>query len=29
MDRATEGGITFIDTADAYPLGGDQETRGR
>lgn len=29
MDRAAEGGITFIDTADAYPLGGDQETRGR
>ena len=29
MDRAAEGGITFFDTADAYPLGGEIETRGR
>jgi aryl-alcohol dehydrogenase (NADP+) len=29
MDRAAEGGITFLDTADAYPLGGDQDLRGR
>lgn len=29
LDRAAEGGITFIDTADAYPLGGDLSTVGR
>jgi aryl-alcohol dehydrogenase (NADP+) len=29
LDRAAEGGITFIDTADAYPLGGDLSTAGR
>ena len=29
MDRAAEGGITFLDTADAYPLGGDLTTVGR
>ncbi len=29
LDRAAEGGITFLDTADAYPLGGDVETTGR
>jgi len=29
LDRAAEGGITFIDTADAYPLGGTLETVGR
>jgi aryl-alcohol dehydrogenase (NADP+) len=29
MDAAAEGGITFIDTADVYPLGGDRETVGR
>lgn len=29
LDRAAEGGITFIDTADAYPLGGDMSTVGR
>ncbi|GMQ95985.1 MAG: aldo/keto reductase [Gammaproteobacteria bacterium] len=29
LDRAAEGGITFIDTADAYPLGGTLETAGR
>jgi len=29
MDRASEGGITFFDTADVYPLGGTGETIGR
>jgi len=29
LDRAAEGGITFIDSADAYPLGGTLETAGR
>ncbi|MCX4095623.1 aldo/keto reductase [Nocardia sp. alder85J] len=29
LDRAFEGGITFIDTADMYPLGGGTETSGR
>lgn len=29
LDRAAEGGIDFLDTADAYPLGGDLETTGR
>jgi aryl-alcohol dehydrogenase (NADP+) len=29
MDAAAEGGITFIDTADVYPLGGGLETVGR
>jgi aryl-alcohol dehydrogenase (NADP+) len=29
LDRALQGGITFLDTADAYPLGGDLETVGR
>jgi 1-deoxyxylulose-5-phosphate synthase len=29
LDRALDGGITFIDTADAYPLGGDLSTVGR
>ncbi|MGH9022753.1 MAG: aldo/keto reductase [Acidimicrobiia bacterium] len=29
LDRAAEGGITFIDTADVYPLGGSHETVGR
>ena len=29
LDRAAEGGITFLDTADAYPLGGDLDTTGR
>jgi len=29
LDRAAEGGITFLDTADAYPLGGDVATTGR
>jgi 1-deoxyxylulose-5-phosphate synthase len=29
LDRASEGGITFIDTADVYPLGGSLPTVGR
>ncbi|HML00734.1 MAG TPA: aldo/keto reductase [Acidimicrobiales bacterium] len=29
LDHAIESGITFIDTADAYPLGGDLSTVGR
>ena len=29
LDRAFEGGIDFVDTADAYPLGGTIETAGR
>ncbi len=29
LDRAAEGGITFIDTADVYPLGGTGDTVGR
>jgi Aldo/keto reductase family len=29
MDKAAEGGVDFIDTSDAYPLGGDLSTRGR
>jgi len=29
LDRAYEGGIDFIDTADVYPLGGDETTGGR
>ena len=29
MDRASEGGITFFDVADGYPLGGDLTTVGR
>ena len=29
LDRALAGGITFIDTADVYPLGGTPETVGR
>jgi aryl-alcohol dehydrogenase (NADP+) len=29
LDRASEGGITFIDTADVYPLGGGLPTVGR
>jgi 1-deoxyxylulose-5-phosphate synthase len=28
LDRAAEGGITFLDTADVYPLGGGFETVG-
>jgi aryl-alcohol dehydrogenase (NADP+) len=29
LDHASEKGITFLDTADAYPLGGDLSTVGR
>jgi len=29
MDRAAEAGVTFVDTADAYPLGGTLESTGR
>ena len=29
MDAASEGGITFFDTADVYPLGGTADTVGR
>jgi 1-deoxyxylulose-5-phosphate synthase len=29
MDRAAEAGVDFFDTSDAYPLGGDLDTRGR
>ncbi len=29
LDAAVEGGITFLDTADVYPLGGSTETAGR
>ena len=29
MDVADEAGVTFIDTADGYPLGGTLETAGR
>ena len=28
LDRAFDGGITFLDTADVYPLGGDLSTVG-
>lgn len=29
LDTATESGITFVDTADVYPLGGSLDTIGR
>ncbi len=29
LDKALSSGITFLDTADAYPLGGDLTTVGR
>ena len=29
LERADEGGVTFIDTADVYPLGGGLPTVGR
>ena len=29
MDTAAEAGVTFLDTADVYPLGGDLTTIGR
>ncbi|TME46910.1 MAG: aldo/keto reductase, partial [Chloroflexi bacterium] len=28
LDRAAEGGITFLDTADVYPLGGVVDLAG-
>jgi aryl-alcohol dehydrogenase (NADP+) len=28
LDRAAEGGVTFIDTADVYPLGGGMDLTG-
>jgi aryl-alcohol dehydrogenase (NADP+) len=29
LDKAADAGVTFIDTADVYPLGGDTRTIGR
>ncbi len=29
LDRALDGGVDFLDTADVYPLGGTLETVGR
>ena len=29
MDAAAQAGITFLDTADVYPLGGTLENVGR
>jgi len=29
LDHAAEHGVTFLDTADVYPLGGDLTTAGR
>jgi aryl-alcohol dehydrogenase (NADP+) len=29
LDRAAEGGIDFLDTADVYPLGGGIDTAGK
>lgn len=29
LNRAVENGISFVDTADVYPLGGDETTVGR
>ncbi len=29
LDKATEAGVNFIDTADVYPLGGSEEMAGR
>ncbi|MGI8926978.1 MAG: aldo/keto reductase [Tepidiformaceae bacterium] len=29
LDKAAAGGVTFLDTADAYPLGGSRQTVGR
>src|SRR5882724_9323092 len=29
LDRAAEGGVSFLDVADVYPLGGDLTTAGR
>jgi len=29
LDRAVDAGVNSLDTADVYPVGGDQTTRGR
>jgi aryl-alcohol dehydrogenase (NADP+) len=29
LDKAADSGVTFLDTADVYPLGGDLTTAGR
>ncbi len=29
LDRAATGGITFLDTSDVYPIGGNLDTVGR
>lgn len=29
LDKATDAGVNFIDTADVYPLGGDEALAGR
>jgi aryl-alcohol dehydrogenase (NADP+) len=29
LDKAADAGVTFLDTADVYPLGGDLTTTGR
>ena len=29
LDRAAAGGITFLDTSDVYPIGGNLTTVGR
>jgi len=29
MDRAADAGVDFLDSSDAYPLGGDLASRGR
>jgi 1-deoxyxylulose-5-phosphate synthase len=29
LDRAAAGGITFLDTSDVYPIGGNLETVGQ
>jgi aryl-alcohol dehydrogenase (NADP+) len=29
LDKAADAGVTFLDTADVYPLGGDLTTAGR
>src|SRR5205085_1814544 len=29
LDKAADLGVTFLDTADVYPLGGDLQTAGR
>ncbi len=29
LDKASDAGVNFIDTADVYPLGGDLQTMGR